>query len=435
MKKEINVGLLGAGVVGGGVLIVLEKNADDIAKKVGCPIKVSKILIKSLAETPEEFKGKYDFTENADDILNDPEIDIVIELMGREHPAKEYISQALSNKKSVITANKDVVAKYGAELFALAAENNVDFMFEAAVGGGIPIIRPLKNCLASNKITSILGIINGTTNYMLTKMSKENMSYGDALAEAQAKGYAESDPTADVGGLDAARKIAILASIGFNTRVDLDDVYVEGIDHLELCDIEYARDLGYAIKLLGVAKNHKDNGISAAVYPVMLPLEHPLAAINDVFNAIFVTGDAVGDAMFVGRGAGRLPTASAVCGDVIDVARNIIHNSTGRISCTCFEEKHLCALENIMAPCYMRLHVQDKPGVLAAIAAAFGAQGVSLKNVIQKEVLIKDSTAELVVITHDVSEYNLRMAIQTLKALPAVDEVCSVIRVENQVME
>lgn len=412
MKECIKVGLLGAGTVGSGVLTVLEENTAEIEKKVGVPIHVSKILVRDMKKA-KELSEKYQLTDKIEDIVEDPEIDIVVELIGREHPAKEYIAAALEHKKNVVTANKDVLAKYGKELFPLAEENKVDFMFEASVGGGIPIIRPLKSCLAANKVTSVMGIVNGTTNYMLTKMSQENMDYADVLREAQEKGYAESDPTADVGGLDAARKLVILASIAFNTRIDLSDVLVEGIDGLDLCDIEH--------------------GISVCVRPTMLPVSHPLAGVNDVFNAIFVTGDAIGDAMFMGRGAGKMPTASAVCGDIIDVARNIIHKSNGRINCTCFDEKHLCSLENMMSPCYIRLHVQDKPGVLAAIAAAFGAQNVSLKNVVQKSKV--KGVAELVVITYDVSELNLQMAVQTLKALPIVEKVCSVIRVEDHDLE
>jgi len=428
MNDAINVGLLGAGTVGGGVLIVLEKNAEDIEKKVGVPVRITKILDNNPA-LASQLGGKYIVTNKLEDILDDPDIDIVVELIGREHPAKEFIAEALKHKKNVVTANKDVLAKYGKELFELAAENNVDFMFEAAVGGGIPIIRPLKSCLAANKIKSIMGIVNGTTNYMLTKMSAEHLDFNDVLREAQEKGYAESDPTADIGGLDAARKIAILASIAFNTRVCLDDVYIEGIEDLTLRDIDYAKELGYVVKLLAIAKRDEVNGISVRVHPTMLPNYHPLANVNDVYNAIFVTGDAVGDTMFLGRGAGRMPTASAVCGDIIDVARNIRHNATGRISCTCYDEKHLCTIENITSPCYIRLLVHDKPGVLAGIAAAFGAQNVSLKNVVQKAKV--DGFSELVVITYDVSEFNLRMALQTLRALPIVEKICSVIRVED----
>lgn len=285
MKECIKVGLLGAGTVGSGVLTVLEENTAEIEKKVGVPIHVSKILVRDMKKA-KELSEKYQLTDKIEDIVEDPEIDIVVELIGREHPAKEYIAAALEHKKNVVTANKDVLAKYGKELFPLAEENKVDFMFEASVGGGIPIIRPLKSCLAANKVTSVMGIVNGTTNYMLTKMSQENMDYADVLREAQEKGYAESDPTADVGGLDAARKLVILASIAFNTRIDLSDVLVEGIDGLDLCDIEHGKELGYAIKLLAIAKNNAEHGISVCVRPTMLPVSHPLAGVNDVFNAI-----------------------------------------------------------------------------------------------------------------------------------------------------
>lgn len=432
MSKEIKIGLLGAGNVGGGVILVLKNNAPEIEKRVGAPVKIVKVLARH-PEKVKELDPSLAVTDNIDDIINDKEIDIVVELIGREDPAKDYIARALAAKKNVITANKDILAKYGKELFALAEENKVDFMFEAAVAGGIPIIRPLKSCLAANKINSIMGIINGTTNYMLSKMASEHVDFTEVLKEAQDLGYAESDPTADIGGLDAARKIVILASIAFNTRVNLDDVYIEGIEKLTLRDIEYAEELGYVVKLLAIAKNSHENGISVRVHPTMLPKVHPLSTVNDVYNAIYVNGDIVGDAMFLGRGAGRLPTASAVCGDVVDVARNIVHNCTGRINCTCYEDKHLCSIENITSPCYIRLLVLDQPGVLAAIASAFGAQNVSLKNVVQKSTV--EGFSELVVVTYDVSEYNLRMALTTLSGLPVVEKICSVIRVEDASLE
>ncbi|MCD8199270.1 MAG: homoserine dehydrogenase [Phascolarctobacterium sp.] len=430
MKEFINVGLMGAGTVGGGVLQVLAKNAADIEKKVGVPIRITKVFAREAENLRKQYGDNYIYTTESSDILNDPEIDIVVELLGREHPAVEFIAEAFRQGKSVVTANKDVIAKYGMELFPLAEEHKCDFMFEGSVGGGIPIIQPLKTCLAANKITSVMGIVNGTTNYMLTKMSKEYLDYADVLKEAQEKGYAESDPTADVGGLDAARKLVILASIAFNTRISLEDVKIEGIENIALSDIKHAEDLGYTIKLLAIAKNMGEHGISVCVHPVMLPLTHPLASVNDVYNAIFVTGDAVGEAMFMGLGAGRMPTASAVCGDIIDVARNMLHGETGRINCTCFEKKHLCSIENMSSPCYIRMNVMDKPGVLAAIAAAFGANNVSLRNVIQKNRVA--SGAEIVVITHNVSEFDLQMAVQTLSALPVVDKICSVIRVEDK---
>ena len=433
MKEFINVGLLGAGTVGGGVIHVLERNAADIEKKVGMPIRITKVFGREANQLAAVYGDGYFYTANADDILEDPEIDIVVELLGRENPAKEFIAKAFKNGKSVVTANKDVLAKYGAELFPLAEAANRDFMFEASVAGGIPILQTLKTSLAANKFSSIMGIVNGTTNYMLTKMSQEHMDYDEVLKEAQAMGYAESDPTADVGGLDAARKAVILASIAFNTRVSLDDVQIEGIQNIGIQDIKYAEKLGYVIKLLAIAKNDPENGISICVRPTMLPKSHPLASVNDVFNAIFVTGDALGEAMFMGRGAGRYPTASAVCGDIIDVARNLIHNEGNRVNCTCFEEKRMCSIEKMCAPCYIRMEVNDQPGALAAIAAAFGAQSVSLHSVVQRTGA--NGSAELVFITHSVSEYNLQMALQILKVLPVVKEVCSIIRVEDNEMK
>ena len=433
MKDFINVGLLGAGTVGGGVIHVLERNAADIEKKVGMPIRITKVFGREADQLAAVYGDGYFYTANADDILEDPEIDIVVELLGRENPAKEFIAKAFKNGKSVVTANKDVLAKYGAELFPLAEAANRDFMFEASVAGGIPILQTMKTSLAANKFSSIMGIVNGTTNYMLTKMSQEHMDYDEVLKEAQAMGYAESDPTADVGGLDAARKAVILASIAFNTRVSLDDVQIEGIQNIGIQDIKYAEKLGYVIKLLAIAKNDPENGISICVRPTMLPKSHPLASVNDVFNAIFVTGDALGEAMFMGRGAGRYPTASAVCGDIIDAARNLIHNEGNRVNCTCFEEKRMCSIEKMCAPCYIRMEVNDQPGALAAIAAAFGAQSVSLHSVVQRTGA--NGSAELVFITHSVSEYNLQMALQILKVLPVVKEVCSIIRVEDNEMK
>lgn len=428
MKKQIYVGLLGAGTVGGGVILDLKNKADLITKRVGMPIRIKKVL----ARTPQKVTALdtgLEVTQNIDDIINDPTIDIVVELMGREHPALEYMEAALKAGKNVVTANKDVVAKYGQILFDLAAEKHVDFMFEAAVAGGIPIIHPLKESLAANDIHLIMGIINGTTNYMLTKMTNNHMDFAEVLKEAQDKGYAESDPTADVGGLDAARKIAILASIAFNCRVALDDVSVEGIDKISLRDIEYADELGYVVKLLGVAKHLGDKGVSVSVHPTMLPKDHPLATVNDVFNAIYLEGDPVGEAMFFGRGAGRFPTASAVCGDIVTTTRNILNNCTGMVGCTCFNEKKLCSDKDIVNPCYIRMLVEDRPGVWAAIASAFGENQVSLKTVVQKRSL--GNLAEIVVITYGVSEYAMKKAKEALSKLTVVARICNIIRVED----
>ena len=432
MKEIVKVGLIGAGTVGGGVIKVLEKNSDDIAKKAGVKIQLVRICAKGLDAVKAEYGDAYEYTENFSDIVDDPEIDIVVELIGREHPAKEFIQEALEKGKSVVTANKDVIAKFGSELFPIAAAHKVDLMFEASVCGGIPIIEPLRNVMSGNKIKSIMGIVNGTTNYMLSKMSDEHMDYDEVLKEAQEKGYAESDPTADVGGLDAARKIAILSSLAFNMNIDLDDVYVEGIESIQACDIKYAQDLGYAVKLLGIAKYTDSFGASARVTPAMLPVDHPLASVNGVYNAVFVKGDAIGEAMFLGLGAGRFPTASSVVGDIMTVARNIMAGATGRLGMNSYRAKRMCPPEAMTSPCYIRMSVVDKPGALAAIAAAFAAQNVSLRNVIQKD--HKNGT-DIVVITHGVSRASLQMSLQILDVLPVVDKICCVISVEDRTLE
>lgn len=428
MKKTIQVGLLGLGTVGSGVVKILAGNAANIARKAGSDIAIKKIMVRNPAK-PRSVDVDELITTNVEDILNDPDIDIVVEVMGGEAPAKEYMLRALAAGKHVVTANKDVVAKYGKELFTVAEEKQVDFMFEASVGGGIPIIRPLKQCLAANKISEVMGIVNGTTNYMLTKMTKEGLDFNEVLAEAQAKGYAEADPTADVGGLDAARKIAILASIAFGARVSLDDVSVEGITNLTKEDIDYAAELGYVVKLLGIAKED-EKGINARVHPALISKNHPLAAVNDVFNAVFVNGDAVGEAMFYGRGAGEMPTASAVVADIIDVARDIKHNVASRILCTCFEEKPICSVEKTESQYYIRVIVEDKPGVLAALAGAFAAEQVSLNTVIQKRKV--SNCAEIVLITNCVPDAYLRAAIMIIEQMPVVSQIRSIIRVATQ---
>lgn len=427
MQQSINIGLLGLGTVGTGVVKVLQENKHNIEQKIGRSIAVKKILVKNTAKSRNIDCDAY-ITDDPDAILNDPDIDIIVEVMGGESPAKDYIIKALTAGKHVVTANKDVIAKYGRDLFAAAEATSVDLMFEGSVGGGIPIIRPLKQCLAANKITEVMGIVNGTTNYMLTKMTQEHVDFADVLKEAQAKGYAEADPTADVGGWDAARKIAILSSIAFGTRVSLSDVYVEGITEITLQDIEYASELNYVIKLLAIAKED-EQGIDVRVHPAFIPSDHPLATVNDVYNAIYVKGDAVGETMFYGRGAGQMPTASAVTADIIDVARNITHNVNGRILCTCYDEKKFCPIAKTESPYYIRILVEDKPGVLAAIAGAFGAQQVSLNSVIQKRKV--DNCAEIVLITYRVPEASLRLAISTIKGMSVINQVCSVIRVEG----
>lgn len=427
MKTKINIGLLGMGTVGSGVVKVLARNAEHIAQKVGCPLVIAKVAVRDLNKRRQGVDAAL-VTTDVDVVINDPAIDIIVEVIGGEHPAKEYILKALNAGKHVVTANKDVMARYGKELFDAAAANQRDLLFEASVGGGIPIIRPLKQCLAANNISEIMGIVNGTTNYMLTRMANEHIEFTAALAEAQAKGYAEADPTADIGGLDAARKLAILASIAFGSRVSVDDVSIEGIQNISLRDIEYGNELGYVIKLLAVAR-HDQNGIGVRVHPAFIAASHPLAAVQDVYNAIYVKGDAVGETMFYGRGAGEMPTASAVVGDIIDVARDIQHNVSSRILCTCYNDSPIYPVSKSESPYYIRLLVEDKPGVFAAIAGAFGAQQVSLHSVIQKR--RQENYSEIVLITYRVLDASLQLAINTLAGMSVVSKVRNVIRVEG----
>ena len=428
MSKEISIGLLGSGTVGTGVVRVLKENADDIAKKVGGRLAIKKVLVRDISKK-REYLEDVQLTDNADDILNDPEIDIVVELLGGQHPAREYMLKAMENGKHVVTANKDVVAQFGHDLFDMAEAKGVDFKFEASVGGGIPIITPLKECLTGNRISEIMGIVNGTTNYMLTKMTKDGSDYASILKEAQAMGYAEANPAADVEGWDAARKAVILASIGFNTRISLENVSVEGITNIEPADINYANELGYVIKLLAVAKDYGEKGVNVRVHPVFLPSSHPLAAVNDVFNAIFLRGNAIGDAMFYGRRAGSLPTASAVVADIIGEARNIVSDVHSVISCNCYNSRAFCPLEQTESSYSVRLHVDDEPGVLGSIATAFGESGVSLKSVIQTRKVGRH--AEIVAVTHVVQHRNLQKAADVLKGLEVVDSIRSIIRVEE----
>ena len=427
-KKVINIGLMGCGTVGGGVWKVLDTNRDIIRKRVGIEISIKKVLEKDVDKAKAAGVPVKKITSKPEIILDDPDIDVVVEVIGGTTLAAELIKKALMAGKSVVTANKDLLAQDGQELFQIAEQNKVDLLFEASVGGGIPIIRPLKECLAANRVETVYGIVNGTTNYMLTKMSDEGSSYSDVLAEAKQKGYAEADPTSDVEGYDAARKLAILASIAFNTRVSFKDVFVEGITKVTARDIMYARELNCAVKLLAIGKD-LDGKIEVRVHPTFIPQNHPLASVNDVFNGVFIHGDAVGDVMFYGRGAGELPTASAVVGDVIDCARNILKGARGRLSCTCYDHKLIKDIGETRTKYYVRMKVLDRPSVLAAIASVFGNQEVSLASVIQKRNI--ENIAEIVWVTHDVLENNIQDALKIIGGLSIVEEISSVIRVEG----
>lgn len=424
----VKIGLLGSGTVGGGVIQVLQKNADVISQRAGVQIQIKKVLIIQ-ADVGKPILEGLNTTFDYDEILNDPEIKIVVELIGGIKPAKDFMLKAMEHGKHVVTANKDVIAQFGKELFETAEKFNVEFAFEASVGGGIPIIRPLKESLIANHLTEVLGIVNGTTNYMLTQMSDNGADYDTVLKEAQSMGYAEANPAADVEGFDAARKAAILASLAFNSRVTLDDVYREGITKVTPSDIEHAKNLGYVVKLLAVCKDSA-KGIEARVHPVFLKKDHPLASVNGVLNAIFVRGDAINQAMFFGPGAGSLPTASAVVSDIMNIARNVVNGVELHIGCTCFNQKSICPIEESETSYYIRLLVDDEPGVLGSIATAFGNHGVSLKSVVQTDAEEKNH-AEIVVITHKVKYKNILDAQESLKTLKAVDEIKNIIRVES----
>ena len=428
-EKVINAALLGLVTVGTGVYKVLKNQEEEMTAKIGCKVKIRKILVRNL----EKAAGKVDdpavLTNSWEDIKADPSIDIIIELIGGIEPARTYILDALHAGKHVVTANKDLIAVHGKELMDTARASHVDFLFEAAVAGGIPIIRPLKQCLAGNHMSEVMGIVNGTTNFILTKMSQENMEFKDALALATELGYAEADPTADIEGLDAGRKVAIMASIAFNSRVTFDDVYTEGITKITASDIRYAKETGSVIKLLGVARNTPE-GIEVRVHPMLIPERHPLASVNDSFNAVFVHGDAVDDAMFYGRGAGELPTASAVVGDIFDIARTLQYECCGRISCTCYKQLPIKAMDDICSKYFLRMLVENEPGVLAAVTAVFGDRKVSIEQIIQKKKI--GELAEIVVITEKVKERHVKDSLKAFEEMEAVKKVSSVIRVYGE---
>ena len=421
----IKAALLGAGTVGGGVCQILEWQKDEMPKKLGASVELKKILVRDTKKEREGIDSSL-LTDSWQEILEDPEIQIVIEVMGGIEPARTCILEALRAGKNVVTANKDLLAEYGRELLDTAEDQGVDLMFEAAVAGGIPIIRPLKQCLAANHISEVMGIVNGTTNYILTRMAADHMEFSEALALATELGYAEADPTADIEGHDAARKVAILASIAFNSRVTFQDVYTEGITKITAADIRYAAELNMVIKLLGVARNTEE-GIEVGVYPMLIPSDHPLATVNDAFNAVFVHGDAVDDAMFLGRGAGKLPTGSAVAGDIFEIVRDIQAGCTGRINCTCYKNLPVKPKEEMQSRYFLRLHAEDRPGVLAGIASVFGNNNVSIAQVIQKSAA--EGTAEMVIITDRVVERHFRDALLIIKEMSIVKEIPSVLRV------
>lgn len=419
------IALLGMGTVGGGVYEIIERQKEEMPFKIGAALEVVKVLVRNKAKYADRIPAEK-LTDVWEDVIGDDSIDIVVEVMGGIEPARTYIKAALEKGKHVVTANKDLMAMHGHELLELAGEHHCDLLFEAAVAGGIPIIRPLKQCLAGNNITEIMGIINGTTNFILTKMKEDGMDFGEALQLATDLGYAEADPTADIEGYDAGRKLAIMASIAFHTSVTFDDVFTEGITKITAKDMRYAKEMGCSIKLLGIAKN-TETGIEVKVHPTMIPENHPLAAVNDSFNAVFVHGDAVDDAMFYGRGAGALPTGSAVVGDIMDVARNMLFHCNGRIGCSCYKNLPIKQIGDTTSRYYIRMRLEDRAGTLAAMAGVFAENDASIAILLQKETI--ESDAEIVVVTHEVAEKKFMDAIKKFSSMEMVKEISSIIRV------
>ena len=425
-ERVIGIALLGLGTVGGGVYRIFKSQASEMSSKLGAVLEIRKILVRDLEKARKRIGDDPALTTDWEEIISDPQIGIVVEVMGGINPASRYISQALSAGKHVVTANKDLIAQSSTELVRLAWQHHADLRFEAAVAGGIPIIGPLQGSLTANRITEILGIVNGTTNFILSSMSEEGMDYAAALAAAQEKGYAEADPGADVDGLDAGRKVAIMASLAFNSRVTFDDVYTEGIREITSKDIRYADELGRVIKLIGIARQDAE-GIEARVHPMLIKKSHPLATVSGSFNAVFLHGDAVDDVMFYGRGAGDLPTGSAVMGDVFEIARDMVRGSAGKTRDFCYKHIPVKKIEESVSRYYLRMQVEDKPGVLATLTSVLGNNTVSIRQIVQKD--HEGDGAEIVIITDYTKERHILDTLLTFERMSIVREKPRVIRV------
>lgn len=427
--KPIKVGLLGLGTVGTGVVRIVEGHQEDLQRQTGSAIVIEKILVQDLKKTRSVAVDPGKLTGNPLDIIDNPEIDVVVEVMGGIVPTKGYILEAIARGKHIVTANKDLMALHGIEIMAKAEEMGVDVFYEASVAGGIPIIRTLIEGFSSDRITKIMGIVNGTTNYILTKMSKEGAAYEDVLKEAQALGYAEADPTSDVEGLDAARKMTILSTLGFRTNVELKDVTVRGISQVTKEDIAYGKRLGYEIKLLGIAERTGER-ISVSVQPTMVNRSHPLASVNGVFNAVYVYGEAVGETMFYGPGAGELPTATSIVADLVAVIKNLRLGVNGHSANATYKEKKLKTDDQIVSKNFILLHVADKAGVLAQITQVFAEYDVSLESVLQHP-NAANPLAEIIIITHEASRAAIQKVLDHFESLDVIHAIKSVYRVEG----
>jgi len=428
-SDPIQVGILGFGIVGGGLYKVLTDNAESITQRVGRPVEVRKIADVDWSR-PRDFNAPDELrTTDAREIIDDPAIDIVVETIGGVDPALQFVMAAIEAGKSVVTSNKEMIARHGDEILSAAAAKSVDVQFEGAVGGVIPVIRTLKESLDADRIDEIMGIVNGTTNYILTQMSREKVAFDTALGEAQQLGYAEADPTDDVEGIDAANKLAILSAIAFGHRVDVDEIYREGISRILPEDIAYAEKMGYVVKLLAIARRREDGRFETRVHPVLLAATHPLAAVVGPFNAIFVRGQACDEVMLYGRGAGALPTGAAVAGDVVDCARNIAHGASGRVPCACVGQAQIVPMGQVRSRVYVRMRVKDQAGVLGTIATILGSQSVSIASVIQEDT--DGKTADIVWIVHECEDDQLTSALGAIRSLPIVESIPARIRVEG----
>lgn len=428
LRLVIKIGLLGLGTVGSGVYQIIQNHQRQLQQQLGCTVEIGKVLVRDITKKRNIEISEECLTTNADDIIENPEIDIVVEVMGGIERSTEYLSRALINKKHVVTANKDVIAQNGQELLHLAKENQCDLYYEASVGGGIPIIRSLVEGFSSDKITKILGIVNGTTNYILTKMSNNGVAYSEALSQAQELGFAEADPASDVEGLDAARKMVILASLAFSTNVQLEDVYTRGITQISNEDIEYAKQLGYTIKLLGLA-SRKHGEVDISVQPTLVPNHHPLATVENEYNAVYVYGKAVGETMFYGPGAGGLPTATSIVSDVVTVIKNMRLGVNGQSLAHQHNIKMIKSKEKILSKYFMRIRVKDQVGVFSKIANIFLENNLSFESILQKPCL--DCTdAEIIIITHIVSLQDFTNSLKAIEKLEEVVRIESSYRVE-----
>ena len=433
--KPMNVGLLGIGTVGGGTFTVLTRNAEEITRRAGRPIRIVKVADRNLALATEVTKGTVAVTDDAFSVVSDPDIDIVVELIGGTTIAKELVLKAIENGKHVVTANKALLAHYGTEIFAAAQKKGVMIGFEAAVAGGIPIIKAVREGLSANRIEWIAGIINGTTNFILTEMREKGLDFGDVLKEAQRLGYAEADPTFDVEGIDAAHKLTILASIGFGIPMQFDKAYTEGITKLTRQDIGYAEQLGYRVKLLGITKR-TDKGVELRVHPTLIPEKRLIANVNGAMNAVVVKGDAVGPTLYYGAGAGAEPTASSVVADLVDVTRMHTADPQNRVPHLAFQPDQLSDLpilpmSEVRTAYYLRLRAQDKPGVLADVTRILGDLEISIDAMIQKEPEEGESEADIILLTHITVEKNIDQAIAKIEALPAITGKITRIRMEE----